>query len=152
MPHPYTIARLAAAAGVHVETIRYYQRLKLVPEPLRPLGGIRRYTEADADRLRFIKRAQVMGFTLAEIVSLLTLQRRRRSCRATRDLAAVKLGLVDARIRELRHLRSELAGLIAACDANVEDRACPVMQRLTLSDGASEQSRYCGNRRGGPSP
>jgi len=133
MSRPYTIARLAAAAGVHVETIRYYQRLKLVPEPLRPLGGIRRYTEADADRLRFIKRAQAMGFTLAEIVSLLTLQRR-RSCRATRELAAVKLDLVDCRIRELRNLRNELAGLIAACDANAEDRACPVMQRLALPD------------------
>lgn len=133
MPRPYTIARLAAAAEVHVETIRYYQRLKLVPEPLRPLGGIRRYTEADADRLRFIKRAQAMGFTLAEIVSLLIL-RTRRSCRATRELAAVKLGLVDARIRELRHLRNDLASLIAACDANAEDRACPVIERLTLPD------------------
>jgi MerR family mercuric resistance operon transcriptional regulator len=102
MPRPYTIARLAAAAGVHVETIRYYQRLKLVPEPPRPLGGIRRYNGADADRLRFIKRAQAMGFTLTEIVSLLTLQRRRRSCRATREIAAVKLGLVDARICERR--------------------------------------------------
>lgn len=129
MARPYTIARLAAAAGVHVETVRYYQRLKLVAEPLRPLGGIRRYTEADADRLRFIKRAQAMGFTLAEIVSLLTLQRR-RSCRATRELAAARLGLVDARIRELRHLRNELAGLIAACDANAEGRACPVLRRL----------------------
>jgi MerR family mercuric resistance operon transcriptional regulator len=134
MPRPYTIARLAAAAGVHVETIRYYQRLKLVPEPPRPLGGIRRYNDADADRLRFIKRAQAMGFTLAEIVSLLTLQRRRRSCRATRELAAVKLGLVEARICELRQLRKELADLIAACDANAEDRACPVIQRLTLPD------------------
>jgi MerR family mercuric resistance operon transcriptional regulator len=131
MPRPYTIARLAAAAGVHVETIRYYQRLKLVPEPLRPLGGFRRYTQVDADRVRFIRRAQAMGFTLAEIGSLLTLQRR-RSCRATREFAAAKLGLVDARIRELRHLRIDLAGLIAACDANEEDRACPVIQRLTL--------------------
>ena len=131
MPRPYTIARLAAAAGVHIETVRYYQRLKLVPEPLRPLGGIRRYTEADADRVRFIKRAQAMGFTLAETMSLLTLQRR-RSCRATRELAAAKLSLVDVRIRELRHLRNELAGLIAACDANVEDRACPVIRRLAL--------------------
>lgn len=129
MPRPYTIARLAAAAGVHVETIRYYQRLKLVPEPPRPLGGIRRYTEADADRLRFIKRAQAMGFTLAEIASLLALQRR-RSCRATRELAAVKLGVVEARIRELRRLRNELAGLIADCDANMQDTRCPVMQRL----------------------
>jgi MerR family transcriptional regulator, mercuric resistance operon regulatory protein len=136
--HPYTIARLAAAAGVHLETIRYYQRLKLVPEPPRPLGGIRRYTEADADRLRFVKRAQAMGFTLAEIMSLLTLQRR-RSCRATRELAAAKLGLVEARIRELRRLRTELAGLIADCDANVDDSACPVIQRLALSVPGSKR-------------
>jgi MerR family mercuric resistance operon transcriptional regulator len=129
MPRPYTIAGLAAAAGVHIETIRYYQRSKLVPEPPRPLGGIRRYTGADADRLRFIKRAQAMGFTLAEIVSLLALQRR-RSCRATRELAAAKLGLVDARIRELRRLRKELAGLIADCDANTQNTRCPVIQRL----------------------
>jgi MerR family mercuric resistance operon transcriptional regulator len=131
MPRPYTIAGVAAAAGVHVETIRYYQRLKLVPEPLRPLAGIRRYTEADADRLRFIKRAQAMGFTLAEVARLLSLQRR-RSCRATRELAAAKLSLVDTRIRELRHLRKELAGLIADCDANADNGACPVIQRLTL--------------------
>jgi MerR family mercuric resistance operon transcriptional regulator len=130
MPGAYSIARLAAAAGVHVETIRYYQRLKLVPEPPRPPGGIRRYTESDADRLRFIKRAQGMGFTLAEIVSLLTLQRRRRSCRATRKLAVDKLAFVDARIGELHHLRTELAALIASCDANAGDGACPVIQRL----------------------
>lgn len=129
MPHSYTIARLAGAAGVHIETIRYYQRLKLVPEPLRPVGGIRRYSDTDAERLRFIKRAQAMGFTLAEIRSLIALQQR-RSCRATRDLAATKLDLVDARIRELRDLRKELAGLIADCDANTQDTRCPVIQRL----------------------
>ena len=129
MSRPYTIARLAAAAGVHIETIRYYQRLRLVPQPPRPLGGIRRYTEVDADRLRFIKRAQAMGFTLAEIVNLLALQRR-RSCHATRELAATKLRLVDARIRELRGLRKELAGLIADCDANTQEAKCPVIQRL----------------------
>jgi MerR family transcriptional regulator, mercuric resistance operon regulatory protein len=132
MSRTYTIARLAAEAGVHIETIRYYQRLKLAPEPPRPVGGIRRYGEADADRLRFIKRAQAMGFTLEEIRSLITLQAR-RSCRATRDLAATKLRIVDARIRELRHLRKELAGLIADCDANIEDTTCPVIQRLTAS-------------------
>jgi MerR family transcriptional regulator, mercuric resistance operon regulatory protein len=125
----YTISGLAAAAGVHVETIRYYQRLKLVPEPPRPVGSIRRYTEADADRLRFIKRAQAMGFTLGETASLLSLQTR-RSCRATRELAAAKLHLVDARIRELRDLRQELAVLIADCDANTQDAKCPVIQRL----------------------
>jgi MerR family transcriptional regulator, mercuric resistance operon regulatory protein len=93
--------------------------------------GIRRYAEADADRLRFIKRAQAMGFSLTEMVSLLTLQRR-RSCRATRELAAAKLGLLDARIRELRRLHNELAGLIADCDANAENGTCPVIERLAF--------------------
>lgn len=136
MPRNYTIARLAGAAGVHLETIRYYQRLKLVSEPPRPVGGVRRYSDADAERLRFIKRAQVMGFTLEEIRSLIALQAR-RSCRATRDLAATKLHLVDVRIRELRDLRKELAGLIADCDANTQDTKCPVIQRLTTSSSKS---------------
>jgi len=126
---PYTIARLAQAAGVHIETIRYYQRLKLVPEPPRPAGGIRRYSEADAERLRFIKHAQAMGFTLAETASLLTLQQR-RSCHATRELAATKLRLVDSRISELRKLRGELARLVADCDVNSQEANCPVIKRL----------------------
>jgi MerR family mercuric resistance operon transcriptional regulator len=130
MPRPYTIGTLAATAGVPVETIRYYQRLMLVPEPPRPVGSVRRYTEEDAERLRFIRRAQRMGFTLSEITSLLTLQAR-RSCRATRDLAAAKLRLIDTRIRELRDLRIQLADLIAECDANTLDAKCPVIRRLT---------------------
>jgi MerR family mercuric resistance operon transcriptional regulator len=131
MSSSYTIGRLAAAAGVHVETIRYYQRRGVVPQPVRPAGGVRRYTEVDAERLRFIKRAQLMGFTLAEIENLLLL-RTRRSCRATRELAARKLQAVDGRIRELRQLRGELSGLIAACDSNSENRDCPVIERLVL--------------------
>jgi MerR family transcriptional regulator, mercuric resistance operon regulatory protein len=129
MSRPYTIASLAAAAGVHVETIRYYQRLQLIPQPTRPPGGIRHYTEEDAERLRFIKRAQAMGFTLAEVTGLLE-RRQRISCRATRDLAAAKLRLLDARILELRGLRKELAELVSECDANTQDTQCPVMDRL----------------------
>jgi MerR family mercuric resistance operon transcriptional regulator len=125
----YTIGGLAQAAGVHVETIRYYQRLKLVPEPPRPVGGIRRYSEADAERVRFIKHAQAMGFTLAETAGLLTLQTR-GACHDTRDLVATKLRLVDARIRKLRKVRGELARLVAECDANTQDANCPVIQRL----------------------
>ena len=131
MRKSYTIARLAAAAGVNIETIRYYQRRGLTPEPPRPPGGIRRYSEADAERLRFIKRAQAMGFTLGEVTGLLTLKER-RSCRATRELAASKLRELDARVRELRILRKELAGLIEQCDANTQDTRCPVLQRLTM--------------------
>jgi MerR family transcriptional regulator, mercuric resistance operon regulatory protein len=83
----------------------------LMPEPTRPPGSIRHYTEedADAERLRFIKRAQAMGFTLAEMTGLLE-RRQRISCRATRDLAAAKLRLLDARILELRGLRKGARG------------------------------------------
>ena len=70
-----------------------------------------------------------MGFSLAEVTSLLMLQTR-RSCRATRDLAVAKLRLIDARIQELRGLRIQLADLVAECDANTQDTKCPVMQRL----------------------
>lgn len=132
MPRSYTIARLAAAAGVHVETVRYYQRRRLVPEPPRPAGGIRRYTEDDAGRLRFIKRAQATGFTLNEIAQLLTL-RIHGSCRSTRALAAAKLDVVDRRIGEMRRLRRELADLVAGCDANAQETACPIFDRLASS-------------------
>lgn len=125
----YTIAGLAGAAGVNVETVRYYQRRGLMPEPARPLGGVRHYGSSEVARLRFIKRAQGVGFTLAEIETLLRL-RARQSCRATRELAAAKLEDMDARIRELRALRKELAVWMADCDANLEETACPVIERL----------------------
>ena len=136
----YTVARVAQAAGVHVETIRYYQRLKLVPEPPRPPGGIRRYTNTDVERLRFIKRAQAMGFTLTETAHLLNL-RQRRSCGATREFAAAKLRLIDDRIFKLRELREELAHLVAACDANTQDTSCPVIRRLA-SKAVVSQPRH----------
>jgi len=65
----------------------------------------------------------------------------RRSCHATRDLAATKLRVVDARIRELRDLRKELAGLIAGCDANTQDAKCPVIQRLSIEAAAPRRGR-----------
>jgi MerR family mercuric resistance operon transcriptional regulator len=108
----------------------------IIFEPTRPQGGVRRYAADDADRLRFIKRAQAMGFALVEIQNLLKLQTR-RSCRATRDLAQAKLNTVTARIRELRQLRKELVVLIAGCDLNTEDARCPLMDRL-VRQGAPE--------------
>jgi MerR family mercuric resistance operon transcriptional regulator len=125
----FTISGVAAAAAVSVETIRYYQRRGLLREPGRPLGGVRRYAMTDVDQLRFIKRAQAMGFTLEEIKSLLNL-RTQAACHATRALAAAKLSLIDANIRELRHLRKELAQLVTACDANADEAHCPVIERL----------------------
>lgn len=129
-PAALTISGLAAAAAVSVETVRYYQRRGLLQEPARPPGGVRRYANTDVDQLRFIKRAQAMGFTLEEIRSLLRL-RTQDACHATRALAVSKLRLIDTNIRELRQLREELAQLVAACDANAGESHCPVIERLT---------------------
>jgi MerR family mercuric resistance operon transcriptional regulator len=129
-PASLTISGLAAAAEVSIETVRYYQRRGLLPEPARPPNGVRRYAGADVDHLRFIKRAQAMGFTLEEIRRLLKL-RAQNACHATRALAVSKLQLIDTNIRELQKLREQLAQLVAACDANAGESHCPVIERLT---------------------
>jgi len=123
-----TIGALAKAAGVHVETVRYYQRRGLLREPARPLNGIRRYAAADVTRLRFIKHAQRSGFTLDEIQALLGLSGR-PACKASRSLAANKLLLIEERMRILTRLRRELRAWVAACDANTGD-CCPALEKL----------------------
>ena len=125
----FTIARLAQAADVHVETVRYYQRRGLLAEPAREPGSIRRYSDADVETLRFIKRAQGVGFTLEEAANLLAL-RSRVCCSATRTLAASKLEMIDRRLTELHQLRDELAQWIADCDANPTEASCPVIDHL----------------------
>jgi MerR family mercuric resistance operon transcriptional regulator len=129
-PALLTISGLAAAAEVSIETVRYYQRRGLLHQPARPPGGVRRYANADVGQLRFIKRAQAMGFTLEEIRSLIKL-RAQDACRATRALAVSKLRMIDTKISELQQLREELAQLVAACDANAGESHCPVIERLT---------------------
>lgn len=129
MLQTYTIGQLAAEAGVNVETIRYYQRRKLFPEPKRSHGRVRRYASAEIERLRFIKCAQRLGFTLKEIDELLVLLNP-MSCSQTRTIAAAKLALLDERIREMKKLRKEFTSLLAACDANADDSRCPIIERF----------------------
>ena len=123
-----TIGRLAREAGVHVETIRYYQRRGLLAEPKRPAGGVRRYGADAVARLGFIRRAQAVGFTLDEVMALLKLGET-PNCRGARSLAARKLELVDSRIRDLGRMRRALAGLIEQCDTRSE-RRCPIIESL----------------------
>ncbi len=125
-----TIGRVAVAADIHLETIRYYQRLGLVGEPPRPLGGIRRYDETTVARLRFIKRAQQLGFALDEVRQLLALEDG-QSCRETRALAEKKLSIIDARLADLRRMQKLLKSLIAECDSGKRPRACPIIATLT---------------------
>jgi MerR family mercuric resistance operon transcriptional regulator len=123
-----TIGKLAERAGVNVETIRYYQRRGLLDEPKKPLGGYRRYPSDTVKRVRFIKRAQGLGFTLEEVAGLLRLDAA-GTCAETRELAAHKLALIEVKLSELGAMREGLAALVAKCD-NGGNRACPITQVL----------------------
>lgn len=125
-----TIGRLAQAAEVNVETVRYYQRRGLMREPARPMGSVRRYSSDDVKRIRFIKRAQQLGFTLEEVTNLLALEDG-RSCRETERLAEQKLALVEARIADLQRLRKTLKELIGRCEVGRGRVACPIIESLT---------------------
>lgn len=120
-----TIGGLAKAAGVGVETVRYYQRRGLLPEPARPPGEVRRYAETDIKRLRFIRSAQAAGFTLNEIKELLDLDAADDRARA-RELAAMRVAALDAKIDEMREARNALAELATAC-ARRGGGPCPII-------------------------
>lgn len=124
----FTIGKLADLAGVNVETIRYYQRRGLLNEPNKPLGGYRRYPPETAKRVRFIKRAQALGFTLEEITGLLRLDAA-SACAETRELAANKLALIEQKLAELTAMRKGLAALVSKCDKGGK-RLCPIIQVL----------------------
>lgn len=129
MSTAFTIGRLAAAAGVHVETVRYYQRRGLLAEPCRPLGGVRRYGETDLMRLQFIRQAQAMGFSLDDIAGLLK-TRGSGACEHTRQLTEHKLEDVRRKLEDLRQLESELVKLVADCARTGSDECCPTLDRL----------------------
>jgi len=125
-----TIGVLARNAGVNIETIRYYQRRGLLGTPRKPLGGVRRYDANALAQLRFIKRAQQLGFSLREIGDLLELGA--GSCAETRVLAEARLADIETRLHDLQAMRRTLARLIQACRAGRET-ACPIVQSLNSS-------------------
>lgn len=121
-----TIGGLAKSAGVGVETVRYYQRRGLLPEPARPPGEVRRYGGADVNRLKFIRSAQAAGFTLNEIKELIDLDASDDRARA-RELAQARVAAIDDKIAELREARDALAGLATAC-AKKRGGPCPILK------------------------
>jgi len=129
MTEKMTIGRLADAAGVNVETVRFYQRSGLIDEPARPYSGYRTYGSDDVRRIRFIKRAQLLGFTLDEVANLLTLEGS-QTCASTRDLATKKLAMVEAKLCDLLAMKTALATMLTRCDSANLDAACPMIQSL----------------------
>ena len=129
-----TIGPLAKAAGVSVETIRFYQRKGLLPEPERPYGGVRRYGAAEVARVRFVKAAQRLGFRLDEVAWLLRLADGTR-CDEARLLAERKLRGVRAKLADLSRMEAALAGLVDGCRSRGGDISCPLIAALQ-SDAA----------------
>ncbi|MBV6323740.1 MerR family transcriptional regulator [Duganella violaceipulchra] len=129
MDEKMTIGRLAAAAKVNVETVRFYQRSGLIDEPIRPHGGYRTYSDGDIRRIRFIKRAQLLGFALDEISSLLRLEGS-LACSSTRDLAARKRAMVESKLTDLQAMKIALEGMVARCGSEERNDGCPIIQTL----------------------
>jgi len=128
---PTTISVAAGKAGVNVETIRYYQRIGLIQEPEKPLSGFRIYPDITIDRIHFIQRAQLLGFSLAEIKHLLELED--GDCDQTRELAEQKLILINHKIEDLQAIASVLRKHIRVCKSNTNAQACPLITTLAHS-------------------
>lgn len=124
-----TIGGLAKAANVSVETIRYYQRRGLIPEPQRPSGGIRRYGATETDRLMFVKTAQQLGFSLNEIGDLLRLDDGAH-CEEASALAERKLDDVREKIDKLKQIEAVLSDLVDQCCAQEGNISCPLIASL----------------------
>ena len=128
-PETLTIGAVAASAEVGVETIRFYQRKGLLNEPERPQGGIRRYGQPDVARVRFIKSAQRLGFSLEEVAGLLVLEDGTH-CDDARALAQGKLADVRARLADLRRIERALKTMIDRCSEHRGNICCPMISVL----------------------
>ncbi|MDQ3189572.1 MAG: MerR family DNA-binding protein [Pseudomonadota bacterium] len=127
-----TIGRLAKAANVGIETVRYYQQRKLLPVPP-ARGAFRHYNPELADRIRFIKRAQELGFSLDEIAQLLRLQDG-IDRRTIRRISSQRLSQIEAKLADLKRMQRVLKHLVTACEKAATNHPCPIIETLSARD------------------
>jgi Hg(II)-responsive transcriptional regulator len=133
------IGALAKAAGVGVETVRFYERKGLLLEPPRALSGYRQYPPDTVDRLRFIRRAQRLGFSLHEISELLDLRVNEvAACGEVEVRAQAKLSEVSEKIAELQSIEAALMRLVSACEAREATSDCPIMEEFEHATGSGQ--------------
>lgn len=126
-----TTGQLARETGVNIETIRYYERRGLIPEPPRRVSGYREYTPEYIERIRFIKRAQALGFTLKEISELLAVADGKPACKDIRKFAEDKVKDIEARIYDLQNIQTVLNDLIKKCLSKKKISECPIIESLS---------------------
>ncbi len=130
-----TMGQLAQRADVNTETIRYYERRGLIPEPPRRESGYRQYTEDFVIRIKFIKRAQELGFTLKEIEELLFMRLDPDgSCADIKQEATVKITDIDGKIKSLQKMKRALTQLVAQCDDSYPSSECPILDYLETAE------------------
>lgn len=126
-----TVGRLAKSVGVNIQTIRYYERQKLLPRPRRQAAGYRQYGPLDVQRLRFILRAKAVGFTLKEIAALLALRvDPQTGCQDVQSIAQEALHHIEDRLRELERFQTALIELIRLCSGKGPASECPILELL----------------------
>lgn len=130
-PLSLSIGALAAQAGVNVETIRFYPRRGLLPQPARPPRGMRTYDPEVVHRIRFIKAAQAWGFSLADVAELLLLEDG-TACSRARQIAADRLAVVRVRLQELRRIEDALRSAVSACNTGRQRMSCPLIASLRV--------------------
>ncbi len=142
MSQVLTIGQLAQAAGVNLDTVRYYERSALMPEPRRSDAGYRLYSGKDLERLKFIRGAKSLGFSLDEIRHMLNLVDSEGDRAEVRALATARLEDMDRRLAEIQQARTVLAGLITACSGHGSVRDCPIVEAVVAAQPApSKNSR-----------
>ena len=131
------IGDVAARAGVNPQTLRYYERRGILGEPKRSSSGYREYPADTVRLIRFIKRAQELGFTLTEIEELITLRQTTPKRRAkVRELAAAKMRDIDEKLARLQAIRSALSTLVDDCTCGAETLTCPILEALDDAEAA----------------
>jgi MerR family copper efflux transcriptional regulator len=129
----YSIGELARRAGVAIDTVRYYERNQLLDPAGRLASGYRRYGDSELRRLRFIRRAKALGFSLADVRALLSLSDERNVAKVKRA-AEARLADVEQRLAELERIRNALQALVAACPGHGRAEACPILNALNQED------------------
>lgn len=125
-----SIGKLAAAAGVGVDTVRFYERTGLLKKPARTPSGYRKYAAGDAARLRFVRRAKALGFSLEEVAELLRLNDGGGRRVAVRSLAEQRLAQIEQRMVELRRMRKTLRHLLQECRGDGPLEGCPIIEAV----------------------
>ena len=123
-----TISKLAKELDIGIETIRFYERKGLIEQPKKPVNGYRDYSDSIVNRVKFIRRAQRIGFSLAEIMTLLRIDE--QPCSSVKTIALVKLKVIEDKIEELNNFGSSLQLIVEQCNENPKEQLCPFLETL----------------------